>query len=185
MFRVAANRPSSTGTPLSQAFRRLFVLALVAGFALVGPRSALHANADAPPTPPPFSQGLQDCIQQPSPQGGFGPHGCVYVNGQWVPEQQGSGPIGAPAPSSTHFGAIFAVFIALVIVWSLVPFGIGVALASSRGESVGVAVLLILVLGWIGLAIVYFGQRRTLDAVEGALDRAAEHRHDAPGSWPT
>ena len=39
-------------------------------------------------------------------------------------------------------------------------------LANQRGESAGVAVLLTLVLGWIGLAIVYFGQVRSRQAVE-------------------
>jgi hypothetical protein len=100
------------------------------------------------------------------------------VNGQWVPIDQGGGPFGLSGPGSSHsnLGSIFVVFLVLAIVWSLVPFGIGVAVASSRGESVGVAVLLILVLGWIGLAVVCFGQRRTLDAADTALNRFEEPR---------
>lgn len=50
---------------------------------------------------------------------------------------------------------------------------IAAMLASSRGESIGMAIVLTLFLGWIGLAIVYFGQRKRRDAVEGLMDRAS------------
>ncbi|MDQ3756355.1 MAG: hypothetical protein M3394_00670 [Actinomycetota bacterium] len=43
----------------------------------------------------------------------------------------------------------------LVVVWVLIPLVLAVALASSRDESVVIAAVLALVLGWIGLLLVY------------------------------
>ena len=44
---------------------------------------------------------------------------------------------------------------------------------TSRGESVGAAVLLTLVLGWVGVAIVWYGLERTRRAIVDGPDAAA------------
>ncbi len=49
---------------------------------------------------------------------------------------------------------------------------IAAVVAGNRGENVGTALLLTLFLGWIGLAIVVFGQNRAA-ATAGALATAA------------
>lgn len=71
--------------------------------------------------------------------------------------------------SSPAFGG----FLMFALLWALVPLVIAARLASARRESVAMAVVLTLLLGWIGLAIVYFGQKRTHEAVGGLADRAA------------
>lgn len=89
---------------------------------------------------------------------------CFSVDGEtWVARQQGT-------PAERAFGG----FVVLALLWSGVPLVIAAMLASSRGESIGMAIVLTLFLGWIGLAIVYFGQRKSRDAVEGLMDRASE-----------
>ena len=94
---------------------------------------------------------------------------CTSTDGQtWSPSIQGaSGP-----PSS------FGIVITLILFWSLIPLVIACVLANQQGESMAMAVLLTVFLGWIGLAIVYFGQRKTRAAVDGLVNRAAS----PPGS---
>jgi len=65
-------------------------------------------------------------------------------------------------------GFIF-VFIMWALLWTLVPLVIAVMWAVERRESVGMAIILTIFLGWIGLAIVYFGQRRVVGAVDRVL----------------
>ena len=54
-----------------------------------------------------------------------------------------------------------APFFLIALLWSAVPLLIAVAAARSRNEPVGLAVLLTLVFGWIGLVVVIAGQRKT------------------------
>lgn len=53
---------------------------------------------------------------------------------------------------TTGFGG----FIVIALLWSLAPAGIAAGMASSRGESVGLAVVIALIFGWLGLAGLYF-----------------------------
>jgi hypothetical protein len=88
---------------------------------------------------------------------------CSSFDGEtWVGTRQSS----SSAPS-------FGGFVVLALLWSGIPLLIASAMASSRGESVGMAIVLTLFLGWIGLAIVYAGQRKTRDVVDGLVDRAS------------
>jgi hypothetical protein len=75
-------------------------------------------------------------------------------------------------------------FVLLAFLWTAIPLGIAAAVASSRGESVGLAVVLTLLLGWIGLAISLVGQRRTIDAASGALRTAMAPEPDRAGTTP-
>lgn len=71
-------------------------------------------------------------------------------------------------------------FLLIAALWSAIPMGVAMYLASSRNESAASAVLLTLFFGWIGLAIVYFGQKRTLDAVKHLADAPAASTAPAP-----
>ena len=87
----------------------------------------------------------------------------------WVCQSDGDGWVGIDTSSdfAGGFSGAFGGFVVLALLWSAVPLVIAASLASARGESVGVAVGLTLFLGWIGHAIVYFGQRQTRDVIEG------------------
>src|SRR5437899_3043009 len=61
--------------------------------------------------------------------------------------------------STFSSGAVWLVALA-GIVWSLLPLGVAVALTKRRGRSPGVLVASTLVLGWIGLALVWFDLER-------------------------
>ena len=95
----------------------------------------------------------------------------------WVCRSSNGGTWTASIDDKPGFGG-FGGLLLLVLLWSLVPFGIAVWLASARGESVGSAVLLTLVLGWVGLAIVYFGQGKTRETVEGLAQRIVPPRQE-------
>jgi hypothetical protein len=92
-------------------------------------------------------------------------------DGKWVP--YGSTP-------ASRASSAFGTFLTIAVVWSLVPLAVAVGLARRRRESPGTAVLLTLFLGWIGLAIVYFGQARTGDAVQRVAPQGAP-THDPEG----
>lgn len=87
-----------------------------------------------------------------------------HGDGKWVAQERE--PMGGG-------GIAFGAFLVFALLWSAVPLVIAATMASNRGESVGMAVVLTLFLGWIGLAIVYFGQSKARAAVEGLADRAA------------
>lgn len=65
---------------------------------------------------------------------------CFSVDGEtWVARQQQG------TPAERAFGG----FVVLALLWSGVPLVIAATLASSRGESIGTAIVLTLFLGWI------------------------------------
>lgn len=135
---------------------RRFLIALGVALALFVPMTAAAAQTESP----------EDCIARAEDAGRdltFGPPGCNYRDGKFTgfTDEQSDGP-GVPG--------FFVTFIIFGILWSLVPFAIACVMASNRGESVGGAVLLTLVLGWFGLLIVYSGQKK----VAGAVDRILE-----------
>ncbi|HUS60915.1 MAG TPA: SHOCT domain-containing protein [Acidimicrobiales bacterium] len=99
---------------------------------------------------------------------------CVRVNGgKWVPQKRND---------MGDAGSAFGAFIIFALLWAAVPLVIAATMASNRGESVGSAVGLTLFLGWIGLAIVYFGQSKARAAVEGLASGAAPPRASAPAA---
>ena len=75
---------------------------------------------------------------------------------------------GHSGPASVNFG----LFVVLALVWAGVPFAIAAGVARSRGEPIGIAILLTLVLGWIGLIIVLYGQRRTVRSIDAFIEDA-------------
>jgi hypothetical protein len=126
------------------------------------------ASADTTPSlQSPDQSAIDQCIGT-DPVVGM-PPSCVYdANGNLI----GRSPSGVGGGSSAPN---LAPLLFLAVLWSAVPFAIAVG-ARSRGEPVGTAVLLTLVLGWIGLLIVVYGQRRAADDVGRLLDPTATAR---------
>ena len=62
------------------------------------------------------------------------------------------------------FGSLMPVLVMAALLGWLVPFGLAWVFAAGNGESVGRALALTAVLGWVGLAIVYVGQRKVARA---------------------
>jgi hypothetical protein len=120
---------------------------------------------------------LQQCIGD-APIGVDPPPTCTFdPSGNLIGRTQ-SDPTGAGSTPN------FLPFIFLVLLWSAVPFLIAAGLARSRGEPVGTAVLLTLVLGWVGLLIVVYGQRRTVDDIAGLAGRAGATDISTPSGSP-
>jgi hypothetical protein len=67
---------------------------------------------------------------------------------------------------TAEIGSGFGALIAIGLIWSAVPMVIGGVVASSRGESVGLALILTLLLGWIGLLIVVVLMNRTAQSAK-------------------
>lgn len=77
------------------------------------------------------------------------------------------------ASSESGSGA-FGVFVVLAILWAAAPAVIGGIVASNRGQNVGLAVVLCIVAGWIGLLIVIFAFKpEVAAAARGLADIAA------------
>lgn len=112
----------------------------------------------------------------------LGPPTCTSFgeNGPWVatyPEDR---------PSVSVGGGLSGAFFVIVLLWAVTPTVIAGAVASSRGQSVGLAVVLGLLLGWIGLVIVWVflkpgvvTEARTLvaHAVDGSQPAASVPQH--------
>jgi hypothetical protein len=134
------------------------------------------ATASADTTPSfqgPNQSAIDQCIGT-DPVVGM-PPSCVYdANGNLIGRTSPSGLDGGSS------GPNLVPFVFLALLWSAVPFAIAVGLARSRGEPVGTAVLLILVLGWIGLLIVVYGQRRAAGDVGRLLNPVETTARSAP-----
>ncbi len=114
------------------------------------------ADAQEVGSTPIDQQAVDQCIGT-TPIGVQAPPSCVFdANGNLISRSPSAASTSVPASSSLNL----APFIFLVLFWSAVPFVVAVSVARSRHEPVGTAVLLTLVLGWIGLLIVIYGQRR-------------------------
>jgi len=91
--------------------------------------------------------------------GALGPPECTSSgeNGPWVAHYPGNSPVN---------GGLIGVFIAIALLWAAAPAVISGFIASARGQNVGLAVVLGLFLGWIGLLIVLvaFKQRVSAEA---------------------
>jgi hypothetical protein len=102
-------------------------------------------------------------LNVPDEELGMEPPSCEFdADGNFVSRSYGSG-FGGEFGGGAGLG--LGAFFVIALLWAGVPLVIAASLASGRGESVGTAVLLTLALGWIGLAIVAFGQRRAADTV--------------------
>ena len=70
-------------------------------------------------------------------------------------------------------------WVVFAFLWSAVPMVIGGAVASSRGQSVGIALLLTFFFGWLGLAFVVLAQKpETTRAVRNVVTRLSEPQPD-------
>lgn len=115
-------------------------------FAVTLAGGAAHAyHTGAPPEDETYDS-AEECIGNPHVDA-FNLPTCTSVSGgRWVaeyPGRAGSGP-----------GSAFGAFLLVAILWAAAPAVISGMIASSRGQSVGLAVLLGIALGWIGLIIV-------------------------------
>lgn len=133
--------------------RRIGILAvlMLLGFAIVQSTPA-HAGAQETANTDISPAQLDQCIgsHQPPPRCTFDANGnLIFVD----PTQ--------PGPVAPSFPNLWPILF-LMLVWSVVPFVIAISIARSRNEPVTSAVLLILVLGWVGLLIVVYGQRRAV-----------------------
>ena len=143
------------------SMRRVWALGVVVVLGLaIALAAGAAGRADAQESSTTFlSQSQVDQCIGTVPIGIGDPPRCTFdANGNLIsksPAQSNTG------PSSANLAPILF----LVVIWSAVPFVIAVSMARSRNEPVSTAVLLTLVLGWIGLLIVVYGQRRTVDDV--------------------
>ena len=88
--------------------------------------------------------------------------GCPPLDASFCVQQE--------APDSNSI--TFATGVILMAIFWVTPLLLAAMFASRNNENVGNAVLLTMVLGWIGLYVVYRGQRRSAEA----LMQAAEPR---------
>lgn len=111
---------------------------------------ALPADAQGPK--PSRDQRVQDeldkCLEGgPYP---YGPPSCTFDSegnliGRDVPGEESSSPFGG--------------FLLFALLWAAIPMVAGASIASSREQSVGLALLLTFFLGWLGLIIVFLMQK--------------------------
>jgi hypothetical protein len=137
---------------------RRLVTALLLGAALVC--SAAPALAGATQDP-----GFAECLASAEPQIiEKGPPSCREENGHFVPYWDDE--------VSTGVGGGFIVTILLLgLIWSTVPAIASYHVAKNAGQPTGVAILLGLVLGWVGLLVVYLMSRSDTRAyAHGAVD---------------
>ncbi len=89
--------------------------------------------------------------------------------------QSGDGPWVARYPGGFGEGPSFPIggFLMLALLWAAAPAAIGGFVAADRGQSVGLAILLGIFLGWIGLLIVVVAFKpEVATATRSVLDRA-------------
>ena len=126
---------------------RMVLVALVFTLAIAPSTIALAESEDEH-----AREQIQRCIDaQPNNPN---PRPCNIVDGKLVVETD-----------STSRSALGA-FIIFAILWSAIPLVAGAMIASSRGQSIALALLLTFFLGWIGLAIVWFGLNKVSETEE-------------------
>lgn len=148
--------------------------ALIVVMAAVAAVLVLGVAAGAQPS----QQQVEQCMQIPDEDIGRGHPECIFdAEGNLISRNY---------PGEAGPGAGLGGFFVLALLWAGIPLVIAGVVASSREESVGVAVLLTLVLGWIGLAIVVFGQRKTVESVARAAGTvtAGAAPYGAAGTGP-
>jgi len=95
----------------------------------------------------------------------YGPPSCTF-------DAEGN-LIDRDVPGESDPGSGFGGFLLLALLWSLLPMVIAGSIASSRGQSVGLAILATLFLGWLGLFLVLVLQRQeVVDTAKEVVDRA-------------
>ena len=110
--------------------------------------AAAPAHAQTPQPDRTFST-AEECMQSGTNFLDPPPSCTSTKEGVWVAHYSGSG-----LPGSLPGAGWFVVFIVIALLWGITPAVISGFIASSRGQSVFTAVLLGLILGWIGLLIV-------------------------------
>lgn len=121
---------------------RPLTFALIAGLLALSASPAAFAQ-DAP-SDEEIREQLDECLEGgPYP---YGPPTCTFdgegnLVDRDVPGEGGSSPFGG--------------LVVLGLLWSLVPMVIAASIAKSRGVSVGIALLITLVFGWLGLLFLY------------------------------
>lgn len=94
-----------------------------------------------------------------------------FENGVWVAQDFGDPFQDSGVPG----GGAFAGFLVIALLWAITPAIIGAVMASQRQQSVGLAILICLVLGWIGLVIVaVLFKPEVAGAARNVIDRANE-----------
>jgi hypothetical protein len=147
------------------------VLLLGAFFAVLSVGAASHAGAAPDTSTTDIGQSELDQCLGTAPVAADLPPTCTFdSNGNLISRSSSE-------PEGTGSAPNILPFLFLALIWSAVPFLIAVSIARSRDEPVSTAVLLTLVLGWIGLLIVVYGQRRAAGDV-GLL------MHSAPTGTP-
>ena len=145
------------------AARTLALLALI--LLVFGPASAAGAQSDKE-----IKRQLDECLgNRMWPNG---PPSCTFdEEGNLIDRD-----IPGEAPSGGSFGGLLT----LALLWSALPMIIGGSIAASRGQSVGLAILVTLFLGWLGLALVALLQRQeVVETATEVVQRAREPRFDA------
>jgi hypothetical protein len=147
--------------------RRLFFQIAFAGSLVLFAPQIAHAQQ---PQPKQTFATAEECMQ--SGTDAFSHPTCSRIgNSDWVANYGDFG------PSAGGGGGAFGAFLLFAILWAAAPAVISGMIASSRGTSVGLAVLLGIVLGWIGLIIVAV-------AFKPEIKRAAENVIRTAGASP-
>jgi hypothetical protein len=147
--------------------RRISALAIMVSLALtialgIAGSAAAAGSSDGTGTGPSQAQ-IQKCIDSGTVDGV--PPSCTFdSNGNLI--SRSTPRVLDPGPN------LLAPIIIVAIFWSLIPLLIAFGAARSRNEPVGTAVLMTLVLGWVGLIIVLYGQRRAASDLAGLVNRA-------------
>ena len=122
--------------------RFMLVLFLIAGALPV----AAPAHAEHNPNGKRLK--FEDCLEE---DGSYAvPPDCTYDE---------DGHIIEPSTHLTRGGGGLGGFFVFAALWSLIPPFIAATIASERGQSVGLAVVVSIFFGWLGLAFVYFMMR--------------------------
>jgi hypothetical protein len=160
---------------------RRLAAALLLGAALLAAPLLGTASAHAAPRQDPA--GIQQCLENAdvSMTQQYGPPSCRQENGVWVAHWDNAQ---APDLGGLSIGALFAMALLIAVVWSLIPVFACYSIAKNSGQSTGVAIAMGVLLGWLGLLIVYLMSREdTRSAAHVAVD-AMGPRAPYPGPFP-
>ena len=129
-----------------RTIRRVVMAAIIATLAL----GVVPAHAQ------PTSEDVQRCAAQPDMEGFEGSdRTCTYVDAEGHTRTVSIE--GEDNSSRSTVGGGMFVF---AVLWWIIPIFGGPYIAQRRGESIVIALVLTMVLGWIGLALVFAFQRR-------------------------
>jgi hypothetical protein len=145
--------------------------ALVCALCLAAPASARVA-AQAPQPQRTFAT-AEECMGSAAELGIVGSPTCTRAgNGLWVATYE-EDPGFTGIPESRSSSGAFGAFLLFALLWAATPAVIAGAVASSRQQSVGLAVVLGILLGWIGLVIVLFLKPGAVEAARSTVSAVA------------